>query len=226
MRTTFSGLGVGLVIALASASTALAAAPAGSAGGGAVAFNGHDANAIAQVVWGTSDPVTGAGRTGGMYGDVESFGTIVGLWETDGHAAICDAGTPADPSDDFLAMSGTGRSGDGQGTVAIASDLRSALVTGVMTITSYAFDECAGTWTVVATETGVPMRLDLVATGRPTTDSSSSHDLLPGVDNTHQITNGISRWATGTATLAGRPVAFDAGLLSRNRWSYHENVRS
>lgn len=210
------GLGVGLVAL--STSSVLAA--------GGTVFNGRGSNAVAQVVWGTSDPVTSAGHYGGVYGDVESFGTIVGLWEEDTHASMCDPGTPGDPSDDYLAMSGTRRTGDGAGTVAIAPDLKSAAVTGVLTITTFAFDECAGTWAVVATETGVPVRLDLTATGQPSNDVSSFHDLLAGVYNSHQITNSISRAATGTAFLGGRPYAFDAGLISHNRWNYHESSRS
>src|SRR5450759_2169005 len=56
------GLGVGLVAL--STSSVLAA--------GGTVFNGRGSNAVAQVVWGTSDPVTGAGHYGGVYGDVES----------------------------------------------------------------------------------------------------------------------------------------------------------
>jgi len=231
MRTKLPGLGLclGVAIFLAGATGALAAGPVAGPPAlntvGASVFNGRGANAVAQVVWGTSDPVTGEGHFGGVYGDVEAFGTYVGLWENDDHVVTCEAGTPGDPSDDFQATRGTGRVGDGVGTVTIAPNLQSAVVTGDLTITSYAFDGCAGTWDVTATETGVPLRFGLVATGRPSNDSSFSRELLPGVYNTHQLTSGISRTATGTASLDGRQLAFDAGLISRNRWSYHESSR-
>jgi hypothetical protein len=231
MRTKLPGLGlcVGAVMVLASATGVLAAGPGARSSapdsmGGSV-FNGRGANAVAQVVWGRSDPIAGVDHFGGVFGDIEDSGTLVGLWEKDDHVVTCDAGTPGDPSDDFQATQGTGRTGDGEGTVAIASDLRSAVVTGVITITTYAFDGCAGTWDVTATETGVPLRFELVATGQPSVDSSSSRELVPGVYNTHQLTIGVSRTATGTAALGGRPLAFDAGLISRNRWSYHESSR-
>jgi hypothetical protein len=217
MRSKPLSIGIGLALVAVSATGVLAAGPASG-----TVFSGRGSNVIAQVVWGMSDPVTGEGRIGGLYGDIETFGTLVGLWEKDDHAITCDAGTPGDPSDDYSAMAGTGRSGDGPGTVSVAADLRSAVVTGVLTIESYAFDQCAGTWTVTATETGVPMRLDLVATGRPSSDASSFHDLVPGVSNSIQVTSGISRSATGTASLGGLSLAFDAGLISRNRWTYHE----
>lgn len=231
MRTKLPCLGlcVGAVIVLAGATGVLAAGPGARSSApdsmrGSV-FNGRGSNAVAQVVWGRSDPIAGVDDFGGVYGDIEDSGTLVGLWEQDDHAVTCDAGTPDDRSDDFQATRGTGRTGDGAGTVTIAPDLRSAVVTGVITITTYAFDGCAGTWDVTATKRGVPLRFDLVATGQPSVDSSSSRELVPGVYNTHQLTNSVSRAATGTASLGGRSLAFDAGLISRTRWSYHESSR-
>ena len=231
MRTKLPGLGlcVGAVVLLAGATGAVAADPVTRPPAphsiGASVFNGHDANAVAQVVWGRSDPASGEDHFGGVYGDIETFGTFVGLWQDDEQVVTCDAGTPGDPSDDFQATRGSGRTGDGLGTVTIAPNLQSAVVTGDITITSYVFDWCAGTWDVTDVETAVPLRIDLVAAGAPTIDSSTSRELLPGVYNSHQLTNGISRTAVGTASLAGRPLAFEAGLISRNRWSYHESSR-
>jgi hypothetical protein len=209
------GLGVGLVAL--STSSVLAA-------GGTVS-NGSGSNAVAQVVWGTDDPATGAGHYGGISGDIEDWGTIVSLMEKDFHAVTCDNGT-LDPSDDYTGSAGTARTGIGSGTVTIAPNLQSAVVTGVLTIDTSVFDTCAGTEEVVNTETGVSIRLDLAATGQPSNDVSSFHDLLAGVYNSHQITSSISRAATGTAFLGGQPYAFDAGLISHNRWNYHESSRS
>jgi hypothetical protein len=114
MRIKLPGLGLcaGAAIFLAGATGALAADPAaGPPAPNSMApsvFNGRGANAVAQVVWGTSDPDTGVDHFGGVYGDIEAPGTYVGLWEKDDRVVTCDAGTPADPSDDCQATRGTG----------------------------------------------------------------------------------------------------------------------
>jgi hypothetical protein len=225
MRNKLFSIFAGLALVALSASSALA----GTGGGGAdlglhaarvssgTVTNGRGSNTTAQVVWGTDDPATGAGHYGGIYGGIEDSGTIVGLWEQDFHAVTCDDGTTGSV--------GTSRIGDGSGTVTIAPNLQSAVVTGVLTIYTSVFDTCAGTEEVVATETGVPMRLDLAATGQPSNDVSSFHDLLAGVYNFHQSTHIISRQASGSALLDGKTYAFDAGLISGLRSNYHENSR-
>ncbi len=183
--------------------------------------NSTGSNTTAQVVWGTGDE-TGAGHYGGIYGDIESWGTLVGLWELDAVAVTCDAGTP-DPSDDYQGMAGSMRNGDAEGSVTVAPDLGSAVVTGVLTITTVIFDDCAGTYEVTGTATDVPVELDLVAIGKKTSEGDMTHDLLAGVYNFHMNMCSGSREAAGTALLGGEPYPYDSGLISRNRWSTHEN---
>lgn len=208
LLTTFNGSAVGADVSRA-----------GTVG------NSSGSNTVAQVVWSESyDPATDEGRFGGIYGDIEDWGTVVGLWESDSRLVECDNGT-TDPSDDFMGMATTWRSGDGPGTVTIAPNLKGAVVTGVLTITTATTDPCAGTYTIVATETDVAMRLDLVATDQPAPWADRYHERLAAVYNSHQILRSMSRSATGTALLGGRSYAFDSGLISRNSWNSHENAR-
>lgn len=186
--------------------------------------NSTGSNTTAQVVWGTGDE-TGAGHYGGIYGDIESWGTVVGLWEIDAVAVMCDSGTPADPSDDWQGLAGTMRNGDGVGSVKVAPSLGSASVVGVLTLTTVAFDQCTDDWDVLDTEEGVAVALDLAATSTPENWVDTYHDLLAGVYNAHGNMHSQSRYAFGTASLGGDPYAFDSGLISRNHWSDHWNER-
>ncbi len=174
----------------------------------------------AQVVWGTGDE-NGGGHFGGIFGDIEDTGTVVGLWEQDAQAVTCDSGTPADTSDDFPGYIGTFRNGYGGGTVTIARDLGTATGSGVITITTWYTNDCTGVWNELLVETDVAFTLDLQATSRATHDVSRSHDLLAGHYNAHANMHMTTRYASGSATLGGAPYAFDSGLISRNTWSEH-----
>jgi hypothetical protein len=207
-------VGAALILAVTAAAPVAARSVSNASGG----------NSTAQVVWGTGDE-TGAGHYGGIYGDIEDFGAIVGLWESDLDWVTCDAGTPEDPSDDYEGYIGTWVSGDGSGTVTIARDLGSATVSGTITVYHGWQDDCAQTSGTTSMEEGVTLVLDLVATGRATSDRDRQHDLLAGIYNSHTSMKSTNRPATGTAFLGGEPYPFDSGLISRNRWTWHENSR-
>jgi hypothetical protein len=185
--------------------------------------NSRGSNVTAQVVWGTGDE-DGGGRFGGIYGDIESWGTVVGLWEQDAQVVPCDNGTPDDPDDDFMGYAGTFRNGDGEGTVTISANLQSARVTGVLTITTMSVDYCAGNYgDVILVEESVPVLLELAAISKPMPSVSVYHERLASVYNSHQNVHGLSRYATGTAKLGGQDYAFDSGLISHNHWTDHSN---
>ncbi len=176
--------------------------------------NNHGSNAVAQVVWSESyDPITDVGHYGGLYGDVEEWGTILGLWEVDDQAITC--------ADGSAGKSSTWTNGDGPGQVTIAPDLSRAAVSGVLTITTSTYDSCTDTYQTVATITGVTMRLELVATTRLSKDLWKFHDLVPGEYNFKSTARTKSRDATGTALLGGEPYDYDAGLISSNSWREH-----
>lgn len=181
-------------------------------------------NWTAQVVWGTSDP-SGTGEFGGIYGDIEDFGTSVGLWEMRFTVVTCDADTPADPADDYEGYVGAWVNGDGPGTVTVARNLASATVAGTITVYHGWQDDCLGTNAVTSIDEGVPLSLTLTATARPTGFRDWSHEKLASVYNVHQAVRSLNRVAVGTALLAGEAYAFDSGLISHNRWSAHENSR-
>jgi hypothetical protein len=179
--------------------------------------NSHGSNLVAQVVWSESyDGTTDIGRFGGIAGDIEDQGTIVSLWDVDNQAITCE--------DSTAGIAATYRVGDGPGTVTIAPNLGRAVVTGVLTITTATYDDCTDTYTKVAEETGVTVRLDLVATSKASSGPWKYHDLVPGEYNAHGDANSRSREATGTALLGGLPYHFDVGLISHNTWSDHQNT--
>jgi hypothetical protein len=185
--------------------------------------NSTGSNMTAQVVWGTGDE-SGGGHYGGIYGDIESWGTIVGLWEQDAQVVTCDNGTPADPDDDFMGYVGTLRFGEGGGDVSVAANLGTARVTGVLTITTVNVDYCAGIFDdVILVEADVPVLLELVATSRPMPSVNVYHERVASVYNYHQNSHMMSRYATGTALLGGAPFAFDSALISHNHWTDHSN---
>ena len=208
-----------LLLLAIGASLSIAAAPA-LAG---TVMNSRGSNVIAQVVWGTGDE-NGGGRYGGIYGDIESWGTTVGVWEQDAQVITCDNGTPDDPTDDFMGYVGRMRNGDGEGAVTVAKDLKTARVAGVLTITTVNVDYCAGNYgEVILVETDVPVLLELVAISGTMPSVDVNHQRLVGVYNSHQILRMVSRYATGTAMLGGAPYHFDSGLISRNSWADHYN---
>ena len=184
--------------------------------------NSSGSNMTAQVAWGTGDE-TGAGHYGGIYGDMESGGTIVGLFEQDAIVVTCDNGTPGDLTDDFMGYVGTFRDGQGAGSVTIASNLQSASVTGLLALTTVQVNYCTGQFDVISTETDVPVVLELVAISQPMPSVDTYHELLASVYNMHQNIHVMSRYATGTAMLGGEPYAFDSGLISHNHWTDHQN---
>lgn len=184
--------------------------------------NSSGSNMTAQVVWGTGDE-NGGGRYGGIYGDIESWGTTIGLWEQDAQVIACNNGTPDDPTDDFMGYVGTMRNGDGEGAVTVAANLKTARVAGVLTITTAEVDYCAGTYLVTSVEENVPVLLELVATSGPMPSVDVNHERLASVYNFHQNIHMMSRYATGTAMLGGAPYHFDSGLISHNYWTDHYN---
>jgi len=187
--------------------------------------NSSGSNMTAQVVWGTGDE-NGGGHFGGIYGDIETSGTSVGLWEQDAQVVSCDNGTPGDLTDDFLGYVGTFRDGSGDGSVTIAPNLQTARLTGVLTLTTVNVDYCAGNYgEVISVETDVPVLLELVATSGPMPSFDTYHERLASVYNMHQNIHMMSRYATGTALLGGSPYEFDSGLISRNHWTDHSNTQ-
>ena len=211
-------LGALAVVAMLSAAWLIGATP-GLAG---TVSNTTGSNSTAQVAWGTSDDA-GAGRYGGLFGDIESAGTMVGLWENDAIAVTCDGGTPADPSDDWQGLAGTMRNGWGDGMVTIAPNLARASVSGVLTIETTVYNMCAGDY-VTTVETDVPMALELVAVTKAESSVSRVHELLANQYNFHQNMHTQARYAAGTAFLGGAPYAFDSGLISHNHWTDHMKV--
>jgi len=207
-----------MVVVVALAWVALAAP--GMAGS---VSNNSGSNMTAQVVWGIGDE-NGGGHFGGIYGDIESSGTMIGLWEQDAQVVPCDNGTPGDPSDDFMGYIGTMTNGDGTGSVTISPNLQAARVTGVLTITTMEVDYCAGNYgVVVATREEVPVSLELRSTGNPMPWVDVFSDRLAHIYNMHQNIHGMSRYAAGTAMLGGQPYPFDSGLISNNHWTDHYN---
>ncbi len=186
--------------------------------------NSSGSNMTAQVVWGTGDE-NGGGHYGGIYGDIESWGTVVGLHEQDAQVVTCDNGTPGDPSDDYMGYVGTFRDGqdEGDGAATVAANLGGAQVTGHLTITTAEVNDCLGTYDVISTETGVAVLLDLLAISQPTPSVDVNSERLASVYNMHQNIHTMSRYATGTAMLGGAPYHFDSGLISHNHWTDHYN---
>jgi len=178
--------------------------------------NSHTSNTVGQVVWSDSyDPVTDIGRYGGIAGDIEAWGSIVTLWEADNRAITCADGTPG--------IAATWRNGDGPGTVTISKNLGTAVVAGVLTITTSTFDYCTNSYAWLSDETDVTVRLDLGATTKASSDVWKYQDLVPGEYNFHGLGRSTSREATGTALLGGQPYHYDAGLISHNTMSDHQN---
>ena len=217
MRRPFIGATIVAIVLIA-----LMAGPA-SAG---YVDNQRGSNLVAQVVWGSGDPETGAGTYGGIAASIDEYGSSVHLWEESAVEITCDSGTPGDPSDDYAARTGTMRTGQGPATVSIASNLRSASAEGVLSqIETWQFNDCTGEYVFVGSEQDVSVSLSLVAVGRPEPWADQYHENIAGEFNMVQITRSMSRVADGTVMLGGDAHAFDAGLISRNGWNGHLSAR-
>src|SRR5215203_642350 len=172
---------------------------------------------VAQVAWGTGDVDTGAGSWGGLAAYQQPDADGISYWQEDTEAVVCDAGT-ASPADDYAGLAGTLTIGEGSiGVVEIAPNLRSASASGTLRIETVSYDACAAEWTLIDSRPAVAVTLELVATGKSETDVHVYRDGEAGVYTQKGVSQVGGYWATGSATIDGLPLDFDAGFISHHR---------
>lgn len=169
---------------------------------------------VAQVIWGDADE---SGE--GLYGNLAVYqqGGDMGLSyiEQDVTLVVCDGGT-AEPDDDYPGMVGTVVVGDGPvASVSIPANLRSATASGSLDLYSGTFDECTMDWRFELLAADVPVTMSLTGTGRGETWVDVYREVVPGEYRFRQTSRMRGYQASGSATLDGRPVPFEVGLIAR-----------
>ena len=176
--------------------------------------HGTHRSTVAQVVWGVTDPATGAGTWGilAAYDQDE----LSGLSFTEQTASLVDCGG----YDGLVGSFRTGESFEGS-TTDIAPNLSTGRASGLMTIVTGTFDECTWEWVVTSVEENVAVSLDLVATGgrENTIDRYVEH--LPDEYRAMSVSRMQVRPAAGSASIGGGPLAFAAAAISKHSSSFH-----
>lgn len=209
--TTHHRLTRGAIVAAAVSMTLASAAPALA---GDLSMSKSD-TVVAQVVWDTGDPEAAHQTWGILAAHRQGSATGISYQDVDMAVSPCDNGTP-EPDDDFEAVAGTARTGEGMASSAsIAKNLRGATVSGVMTIYTVAFDECAGTWDVLAVDEDVAVAVDLVAVGRGERWVSVYRESVPGEYTMRELSRMRGYRAAGTATVGGIAIDFEDALIAR-----------
>ena len=200
-------VGIGVLLALA------VSAPTAQAG----TKERSDVDArVAQVVWGSGDVETGVGHWGG-FGVFEQpdLGSAF-FWDEVTTAVACDGGTP-ETTDDYIGLDRTFIRGEGAyASFSIDPSLKRATADGTITMTSGTSDGCTGLMTVTDVEPDVPFALALSASGRNETWVDTYRERVPGEYSLFQVLRSRGYPATGTVTIGGEALAYDAGLISRN----------
>lgn len=169
---------------------------------------------VAQLVWGEGDPASPTQSWGNLAAFGQGDSTMIWFNDTQVQMLTCDAGTP-DPTDDYEGYRGTARVGDGVGTSTVARDLRSASASGVITIYTIAFDDCAGVWDVVDVEEDVAVSFDIRASGRSEHWVDVYRERAPGEYDARQVSRMRGYHASGSAALGGVPLDFADALIAR-----------
>lgn len=169
---------------------------------------------VAQVVWGDSDPVTGAGTWGILAAyDQDSFS---GISYTEQTASLVDCGG-------YQGLVGTFRSGEAFDavTIDVAPNLSTGRASGLMTVVSGTFDECTWEFVVTSVEENVAVSLDLVAAAGRENTIDRYVEQLPDEYRAMSVTRMQIRPAAGSASIGGEPLAFDAAAISKHSSSFH-----
>ena len=216
--TTRRRINRGVILALGAA---MALASAGPALARDLSMSKLD-SVVAQVVWGTPDPESPQQAWGILAAYRQGSTTAVSYQDVEGTVAPCDNGTP-EPEDDYLAMTGTVRTGDGLASASsFARNLRKAMAAGTVTIHTVAFDECARTWDVIAVDEDVPVALDLAGVGRAEHSVDVYRESVSGEFRVRELSRMRGYHAVGTATLDGVAIefadAFVARFTSHTQW--------
>lgn len=145
------------------------------------------------------------------------------FWDEVTTAVSCDAGTPA-TTDDHIGLDRTFVRGEGTyASFSIDENFKHATASGSITVESGTSDGCTGIVSVADVEPDVPFTLDLAASGRNETWVDTYRERVPGEYRLFQVVRSRGYPATGTVTIGGEALAYDAGLISRN--SGHSTFR-
>jgi hypothetical protein len=203
------------VIPLAALLVLAVAAPASA---GANTYNSSGSALTAQGYW--SSEAEGGWTFGSLYAwqETGSTSTYLDFFEESGEYVDC---TPADDTDEFYGFQGQYRYGYGEGTLTMAQGLSQAHASGVLEIGTVTVDDCAGQYDE-SWASGVPVSLDLVATGPKVMERGTSSFKIPGDYNGHSSYSTTSRIAAGTASIDGSEIAVEGGI-GKISWRDHGN---
>jgi hypothetical protein len=205
-----------MVIPLAALLVLAVAAPASA---GANTYNSSGSALTAQGSW-FSD-AGGAWTSGSLYAwqETGSSSTYLEFFEETGQYVDC---TPADDTDEFYGFQGQYRYGYGEGTLTMGQGLSQAHASGVLDIGSVTVDDCVGLYDE-SWAGGVPVSLDLVATGPKTMERGTSSFKVPSEYNGHSSYSTTFRAAAGSATIGDEPDFAVDGGIGKVSWRDHGN---
>lgn len=205
-----------IVIPLAALLVLAVAAPASA---GPNTYNSSGSAVTAQGSW--SSEAGGAWTYGSLYAwqETGSASTYLDFFEESGEYVDC---TPADDTDEFYGFQGQYRYGYGEGTLTMGKGLSQAHASGVLEIGTATVDDCIGLFDE-SWAGGVPVSLDLVATGPKTMERGTSSFKIPSEHNSHSSYSTTFRAAAGSATIGDGPDFAVEGGIGKVSWRDHGN---
>ena len=204
-----------MVIPLAALLLLAVAAPASA---GANTYNASGSALTAQGYWSSKSDEGWA--FGSLYAWQESgsTSTYLDFFEESGQYVDC---TPTDETDESYGFQGRYRYGYGDGTLTMGKGMSQAQASGVLEIGTVTVDDCAGIYDE-SWASGVPVSLDLVATGSKIMERGTWSFKIPSEFNSHSSYSTTYRSAAGTTTIDGTEIAVDGGI-GKVSWRDHGN---
>lgn len=214
---------IGLTVFVALALVALAA-PAATA---KTVIYERNSEVVVEAGWYSGewgDPVIVSGYAGARHRKGGAVGEMY-FYQGTGTAVTCDAGTPEDPSDDFLGYEWVNIDGWGPATVTVSKTYASGNAVATVDGWSYQSSDCdwyypengGGDGAMVTVEVAI----DLTGDGPLVRSKGSNSFHIPGEYKEHSKNSSTYRNAVGTVTVDATPYEMSGGQIGQYSWSMH-----
>ncbi len=203
-----------------------------------VAFAAPAATAKTVIFERQSELVVEAGWYSGDWGDPTIMSGYAGarqrkgagtgemyFYQGLGTAVTCDAGTPDDPSDDYLGYEWVNVDGWGPAAVTVGKSYSTGSAVATVDGWTYEYSECDGYYAENGGGEGemvtMEVALDLVGDGPLVRGRDSNVFHIPGEYREHSKSSSAYRTAAGVVTVDGTPYATSWGQIGQYTWSMH-----
>lgn len=215
---------IGLIAFVAFALVAVAAPVAAKS-----VYNEQYREVVVEAGWSSGDygdAVIVSGYAGARHRKGADTGEIY-VSQSVGTPIMCDAGTPDDPDDDYLAYQWEGFDGWGPATVSVSKSYSTGTATATVQGWTYSYNECG--WFETENGGGDPVTMtvamDLTGTGATVRVKGSNSFHIPGEYNEHTRSSSTYRSGVGTVAVDGTPFAAYWGMIGEYQATTHVNAK-